>query len=138
MICEACGEKCQEKWCLSCTFGGFIPKEVDYSPFKPILSRAKQRKKKIDLTLSDLYNQWQKQKGRCPYTGWKLKLPAGRNEKLPKTPDRASLDRIDSSGGYTPDNIQYVSLAIQYAKHNWSQFEVKKMLLDATKHLHLI
>jgi len=84
------------------------------SPFKAILSRAKQRKKEFNLTLHDFYNQWQQQKGRCPYTGWVLKLPKA-NERLPKTPDRASLDRIDSSLGYTPNNIQFVSLAIQYA-----------------------
>jgi hypothetical protein len=133
MVCKICGAKRHGEWCVSCTLGNFGT-EIDYSPFKTMLSRAKQRKKRFSLTLHDLYDQWQSQKGICPYTGWLLKLPKA-NEKLPKTPDRASLDRIDSSLGYTPDNIQFVSLAIQYAKHNWSQSDVRKMIFDAAIYL---
>jgi len=39
---------------------------------------------------------------------------------LKKTPDRASLDRIDSSKGYVKGNIQFVSLIAQYAKNDWN------------------
>lgn len=105
------------------------------TPFKAILSRAKNRKKFCNLTLDDICDQWEKQKGRCCYTGWLLKLPKNSYERLPKTPDRASLDRIDSSLGYTVDNIQFVSLAIQYAKHNWSETEFFKFIHDASDYI---
>ncbi len=42
-----------------------------------------------------------------------------RKLKIEKTPNRASLDRIDSSKGYTKDNIQFVCLIAQYAKNSW-------------------
>lgn len=44
--------------------------------------------------------------------------------QLPSTPDRASLDRKDSSKGYTPDNIQFVSMMANYAKNRWNDKEL--------------
>lgn len=44
--------------------------------------------------------------------------------QLPKTPDRASLDRIDSSIGYVKGNIQFISLIAQFAKNDFSDTEV--------------
>ena len=44
--------------------------------------------------------------------------------QLPLTPDRASLDRIDSDKGYVPGNIQFVSVIIQFAKNKWTDKEV--------------
>lgn len=94
----------------------------EYSPFRWHLKVAKQRNKKVTITLQDLKQQWEKQNGICPFTGWELKnMPCTNHSKqLPKTPDRASLDRIDSSKGYEPNNIQYVSMIAQYAKSEWT------------------
>lgn len=41
--------------------------------------------------------------------------------RLPKTPDRASLDRIDSKKGYIKGNIQFVALIVQLAKNDWDE-----------------
>jgi hypothetical protein len=76
------------------------------------------------VDLQDLKEQWDKQEGRCPYTGWLLKTPINCGQLLPKTPDRASLDRIDSSKPYTKDNIQFISLMAQYAKNSWDGQEL--------------
>lgn len=81
-------------------------------------------KKQCLVTLQDLKEQWEKQDGICPYTGWKLKTPTSTRQKIPKTPDRASLDRVDSSKPYTKDNIEFVSLMAQYAKNGWEPSEV--------------
>jgi hypothetical protein len=97
----------------------------EYSPFRFFLKlcRLRVRQKpglQFDLSLQDLKDQWDKQKGICPYTGWSLKIAECQSkEKIEKTPDRASLDRIDSNKGYVKGNIQFVSLIAQYAKNNW-------------------
>ena len=130
MNCVVCGKIADQNWCgYSCLFFGCNVTTPDsyamYAPFRVFLSRAKRRGKKFALTLADLKNQWDRQNGICPYTGWSLILPKTSNERPKKTIDRASLDRIDSSRGYTKDNIQWVSLAIQYAKHTWTNEELK-------------
>lgn len=94
----------------------------EFSKFRWFLARAKQRMYKhvVDITLNDLKEQWEKQNGICPFTGWKIKLMDDTGHRLPLTPDRASLDRIDSSKGYIKGNIQYVSLMAQLAKNKWA------------------
>jgi len=103
-----------------------IMKNDSYSPFRWHLRNMKRRHHKCDVTLEDLKGQWEKQKGRCPYTGWKLKnlINTCHSNQLPRTPDRASVDRIDSSKPYTKDNIQFVSMMAQFAKNNWSESEL--------------
>jgi hypothetical protein len=99
----------------------------DFSPFRVFLKtckmRARENKNKLlNLTLEDLKKQWEKQDGICPYTGWKMKIAPCQSKKgLEKTPDRASLDRIDSSKGYVKGNIQFVCMISQYAKNNWKE-----------------
>lgn len=95
----------------------------EYSPFRRHLFSCKKSGKCVEVTLADLKNQWEKQKGICPYTGWQLKNIANTNYKfqLDKTPDRASLDRKDSTKGYTKDNIQFISMMAQFAKNDFKE-----------------
>lgn len=72
----------------------------------------------IAVTIEDLSKQWVKQRGICPYTGWKMYLRSWRSYT---SPYQASLDRIDSSRGYTPDNIQFVALIANYAKNSFDE-----------------
>jgi hypothetical protein len=67
------------------------------------------RKFEVLVTLEDLKNLWEKQKGRCAYT------------QLPLTPEghqlnTMSIDRIDSSKHYTVDNIQFVCVPVNRMK----------------------
>jgi hypothetical protein len=103
----------------------------EYSPFRWHFRNAIRRSQESDrkectITLDDLKKQWDDQKGKCPYTGWELKnLPDTNTKKqLPLTPDRASLDRKDSSKGYVPGNIQFVSTMANYAKNRWGDQEL--------------
>lgn len=93
----------------------------EYSPFRWHLKNIRRRNKVFTISLQDLKEQWEKQKGICPYTGWVLKNMSSSKEQLPKTPDRASLDRIDSKKGYVKGNIQFVSLIAQFAKNSWDE-----------------
>lgn len=60
----------------------------------------KSRTLEIDVTAKYLDKLWTEQRGRCAYTGWLLTL-----EPEEQT---ASLDRVDSSKGYTRGNVQFV------------------------------
>lgn len=84
------------------------------------------RLKEVAIQLQDLKDQWDLQGGVCPYTGWQLKnMPTtSPTDQLPLTPDRASLDRIDSTKGYVRGNIQFVSVMAQYAKNGFSEQEL--------------
>lgn len=92
-----------------------------YSPFRFFYKLIAQRNQVTDLSLQDLKEQWDKQNGICPYTGWQMKIMQTLCDKIDRTPNRASLDRIDSTKGYTHGNIQYVSLIAQYAKNSWNE-----------------
>lgn len=99
----------------------------EFSPFRWHLRNVKQRKKReCNLTLEYLKELWDDQSGRCPYTGWELKnmRTMDYNDQLPLTPDRASLDRIDSSKGYIKGNVQFVALIAQHAKHTFAETDL--------------
>jgi len=95
------------------------------SPFRWHLRNMK-RRRGCTLTLQELKDQWDMQKGVCPYTGWNLKNMRSMNyaDQLSRAPDRASLDRIDSSEDYKPGNIQFVAMIAQYAKNSWPEEEL--------------
>jgi len=79
-----------------------------------LLSNAKRRAAKhglpCSITRDDIVELNTRQDGKCVYTGialnWEV-APMGRQRVCP--PDRVSLDRIDSSGGYVSGNIQLVT-----------------------------
>ena len=77
----------------------------------------------MEITAENLKTQWESQRGICPYTGWKLVLRSRKGGK--RLLNHASVDRIDSSRGYFPDNIQFVALMANYAKNS---FEEKSMI----------
>ena len=57
---------------------------------------------KFNLTVEDLKIQWKKQRGKC----WWLGIPISLEYLfVVNSPFAVSVDRVDSSGGYTPDNI---------------------------------
>ena len=131
-----CSRKCTGKACLD-----NIPVEErfchhdhlnkgsepdQYSPYRWHYRNAKRRGRDFEITLDDLKEQWEKQRGVCPYTGWQLKNMPTIGTKLPKTPDRASLDRIDSSKGYVKGNIQFVCYMAQCAKNEFEESELAK------------
>lgn len=129
-----CSRKCQGK---HCSYNN-LPKDShnkykltirvldEYSQFRSFMKTCKQRNKEVSITLQDLKNQWEKQNGVCPYTGWKLKtsISERHRDSIPMTPDKASLDRIDSSKGYEVGNIEFVSLMAQFAKNSWNREDV--------------
>lgn len=82
------------------------------SSFKTIFSRlkggAKKRNLQFNITIDDVYKLYDKQNGKCSMTGIDISF-----ENL-----NVSVDRIDSSLGYTLNNIQLVYRPINFMKQN--------------------
>lgn len=57
-----------------------------------------------DTTAEFLADLWERQSGRCFYTGEPL-IPPISGSHVRREWKRASLDRVDSAGGYTTDNV---------------------------------
>lgn len=85
-----------------------------YSNMREHFRRLKKRKHEYNITLEDLLIQWEKQDGKCVYSGIDLVHPGESGTNL----NRASLDRIDSNLGYVKGNIQFVSIICNQAKNN--------------------
>lgn len=68
----------------------------------------------FDLTTEFLEQLFENQKGLCPITGFKITLEGSQEFELKRF--TASLDRIDSSKGYTKDNVWFVTLQANYMK----------------------
>jgi len=95
-------------------FNGKIGKRDEFTPFREFLRRAKRRNKLGNLTLQNIKEQWEYQKGVCPYTGLKLELKGGDKFR------QASLDRKDSNRLYEKGNIEFVSTPINLMKGTMS------------------
>ena len=91
---------------------------------KKLLSDAQRRasKKGIEFTLSLVDLPTPKF---CPVFGWQLIYQATGHRR----PQSASLDRIDSQGGYTPDNVWIISWR---ANHIKSDATVEELYAVAT------
>jgi hypothetical protein len=93
--------------------GNFFGKHV-----KKSAKRRSKNGRKLDVTIDAKYldDLWNKQKGKCAYTNEKLTLPKKWNDK----DYRATVDRIDSSKGYIPGNVQFVSQHVNLMKNKFT------------------
>lgn len=83
----------------------------------------------FDLTLEDVARLVVASKGRCTVTGMKLsndrgELPHGKKMRRPWAP---SLDRMDSSKGYSLENCRVVCCAANYAMSQWGEAVLMEM-----------
>jgi hypothetical protein len=76
---------------------------------------AIKRKQEFSLDIPDVVNFWNQQQGFCAYSGRSMTLEASRHNTV-------SIERIDSSKGYTVYNTVLVCQAINRMK---SDFEFK-------------
>lgn len=71
------------------------------------------------MTVQDAWKLFEKQNRKCALTGEELTFSKKNNEY----DGTASLDRIDSSKGYTLDNVQWVHKKINMMKWDLKQDE---------------
>jgi hypothetical protein len=99
-----------------------------FSPFRYFMRKARNRKHETDLDLPYLKALWETQGGRCALSGIEMVLP--RNtlawEKQTDDPWKPSLDRIDSSKGYTMGNVRYVTVMANLAKSRFSDEQLRR------------
>lgn len=81
--------------------------------FNGAKSRSKRRNILFNITKTDIIQQYEKQNGKCYYSGRPLSSVAG-NENV------MSIDRINSSIGYTPENIVICCWRINKMKNVFS------------------
>lgn len=87
-------------------------------------SRVKGKWNYPNLDNQYIHDIWLKQNGLCCYTGLPMKL-AGATKNIF---EMASLDRIDSSIGYMKGNVQFCITAINYAKNDKSDLEIRAFI----------
>lgn len=90
---------------------------------------AERRGISFNITLEDVKAVFKRQAGRCAFTGAKLSLPQQASDKK----FTASIDRINSSAGYSPDNIQFVTKDINMMKQTRSDEEFITICEAVTK-----
>lgn len=86
-------------------------------------SSAEKRNIKFDITIQDIWELFINQNKKCALSGvdiifYKNTTEYNRSKRRLKT---ASLDRIDSSKGYTLDNIQWVHKDVNRMKNKYNQ-----------------
>lgn len=69
------------------------------------------------ITPTQIRDLWKKQGGRCAISGVVMTHAIGDGTIL-SSGYNASIDRIDSAGGYTPNNVQLVCGRVNYMKSN--------------------
>lgn len=98
-----------------------IDQSDEYTTYKYMYSQASNRAKKksinFDITIDDIRKLWITQEGKCSLTGVDLSFGSTSNEQRSGV-NTASLDRKDSYGGYTVDNVQIVHKIINQMKFN--------------------
>jgi hypothetical protein len=72
---------------------------------------ANKKGRPMVLTMEDIERMWAKQKGRCYWWGIELVASSGLRD-----PQRPSIDRLDCSKGYYPDNVVIACLAANLAR----------------------
>lgn len=117
----------KEKRCKECNRKNHVERRSNASQDQIILNlltscrgsaRRRLSKNRIeagvfDLKPDDIKELIAKQNNKCVYTGYDLEWSHNNNYK-------ASIDRIDSSKGYTRDNIQLVCFIVNQAKSDLS------------------
>lgn len=97
-------------------------RSINGSHFSSIKKSAQIRCLKFEVSKEQIHDLFLIQKCKCKISGVELTMPENNNDYI--TGDfTASLDRIDSSKGYTIDNIQWVHKKINIMKQNMSDQE---------------
>lgn len=85
-----------------------------------ILTGARNRNLPVEISMEDALNLFYSQNGKCAISGVEILLTKSYGNGSEQT---ASLDRIDSSKGYTKDNIQWVHKRVNIMKMDMTDKE---------------
>jgi hypothetical protein len=94
--------------------------------WKQIQKNGYSRNLSFDITIEFAWELFLKQKGKCALSGVDLIFAEAEKFRRRKRICTASLDRIDSSKGYLPDNVQWVHKDINKMKWQLTNEEFLK------------
>ena len=93
--------------------------EISGTHWNSITHGAKARGHTVEITIEQAWQKFIDQNRKCALSGVSIEF----SKSHQKTKTTASLDRIDSSKGYTIANIQWVHKALNMMKQEYSQEE---------------
>lgn len=91
--------------------------------------RSQRNNLEFSITIDYIWELFKKQKGLCAITKLPIKLSSST-----KHPGTASLDRIDSTKGYTESNVQWLHKDVNRMKNAYSIDRFLEICYLATKH----
>lgn len=83
-------------------------------------NNQRRSKKPFDIDIDLIYDLYQRQNGKCRYTGEDFTLEKGH-------PGNISIDKIDPELGYVKDNVQLVCWAVNRAKGDLTEAQFINM-----------
>jgi hypothetical protein len=89
-------------------------------------------KESSDVTAEFLSELWNKQDGKCFYSGVEMVLP---KFGAARSPNLASLDRQDSSRGYTQNNVVWCGWGCNRAKSNMTEEQFVQLCRIIVEHM---
>lgn len=110
-------------------FDGVAPDMRDalYDAHRRAKARARLKGIACDVTVHDVLDIYLQQNCVCALTGMAIALPSERNGGERRGPWAPSLDRIDSSGGYTRRNVQVTTVMANLAKAEFAMEDFLRM-----------
>lgn len=108
--------------------------EIGASHWTGIRRHAETRNLIFEITPMQAWQKFQQQEGKCALTGLPISTNNGRNQKTGAIVKTASLDRIDSTIGYTVQNIQWVHKDINRMKNAFDIARFKELCALVTQH----
>jgi hypothetical protein len=113
-LCKACSNNITEN-----SHRGWY-RNIRISWFNKFKASAELRNLEWSLSMDDVVDVMEEQDSKCALTGWDITFPeSGAGKNISK----ASIDRIDSSKGYTKENIQLVIKQVNMMKQQYDQEE---------------
>lgn len=93
-----------------------------------LMMMCTKRKEDVQINENDLIKLFEKQNNKCALTNIEFDFKFYKNKQ--ENPFRPSIDRIDSSEGYTKDNIRLVCVAVNFALNEFGE-EIFKQICKA-------
>lgn len=131
----------QSRQCLKCSFTkNYKENELSPSVWKTMKANAARKGRELYVSREYVIQLFLLQNKKCALSGIPIEFAKSNNE-YKNGKQTASLDRIDSSKGYTKDNIQWVHKDINKMKNVFSEDKlifycehIYKYSLEKNKH----
>ena len=133
-LSAATAKSVRSKRCTSCSYKKISENKscgnVHYTYYLQIKNAAARRNIDFAISMEDMWDQYQKQKGICIMTGLGLTLTNSNNFRL----QTASLDRIDSKQGYIKGNIQWIHKDVNKMKMDLDEVKFLSIVRQISKY----